>query len=177
MSEEGGWESNWQRPKEGEWKQAPDGTWYKDAGSQPKPAESQWAPPSGGWEQPQPPPQQPPAAQPQPQAQWPPAQGGPGTFIPPQPTSGKATGALILGIAGIFFCPLVCAILALVLGYQARSEIDRSGGRIGGRGQATAGIVLGWVGVGLVLLFVALVIIGLAVGDSTGSSTTEFQFN
>jgi hypothetical protein len=64
-------------------------------------------------------------------------------------TSGKATAALVLGICGLVVCPLIGSVIAIVLGYQARSDIDRSGGRIGGRGNATAGLILGWVGVGL----------------------------
>jgi hypothetical protein len=165
MSEE------WQRPQEGEWKQAPDGTWYKDTPpAQPSQPAPQWAPPEGA----QPQAQWPPPQGAQPQAQWPPPQGG---YVAPTPTSGKATGALILGIAGIFFCPLICAVLALVFGYQARAEIDQSGGRIGGRGQATAGIVLGWVGVGLVILFIGLIVLGIAVGDSSSGGSADFQFN
>jgi hypothetical protein len=80
------------------------------------------------------------------------------------PTSGSATAALVLGICGLVVCPLICSILALVFGYQARGEIDESGGRIGGRSSAVAGIVLGWVGVGLCVAFVAffVLLIGLS---------------
>lgn len=60
-------------------------------------------------------------------------------------SSKKALWALISGILGIVVCgPL--AIVAIVLGRQAQAEIDGSLGRIGGRGQATAGFVLGIVG-------------------------------
>ena len=58
---------------------------------------------------------------------------------------------------------LVCgvgAILALVFGYKARREIDASGGAQKGRGMAVAGIVLGWVWVGLI---VVVLIIAFAV--------------
>ena len=88
-----------------------------------------------------------------------------------QQTSGKSTAALVMGILGLFLCPLICSVLALVFGYQARREIDNSGGRVTGRGSATAGIVLGWIGVALVAAFIALVILGLAVGDSVEDSS------
>jgi hypothetical protein len=85
-------------------------------------------------------------------------------YAPYQEASGKATAALVLGICGLVVCPLVCSIIGLVLGYQAKSEIDASGGRIGGRGSATAGIVLGWIGVGFSVLFIILIVV-IAITD------------
>jgi hypothetical protein len=97
----------------------------------------------------------------------PPPQGPYYQQMPPE--SGNATAALLLGIAGIFVCPIVCSILAIVYGKKAYSEIDASNGYMRGRGQAQAGIVLGWVGLGLcvagVLAFVALIV--LSVGSAT----------
>jgi hypothetical protein len=117
------------------------------------------------WQQPQQPPRQGNWQQ-TPDGQWVQAGGG--------GSNGKATAALVLGILGLVFCPFVCSIAALVLGYQARNEIDSSGGRQGGRSNATAGIVLGWIGLGLVIAaFILLVVVGLAVdgGSSTVSSS------
>ena len=74
-------------------------------------------------------------------------------------TNGFAIAAMVLGILGFVVCG-VGAILALVFGYKARREIDASGGTQNGRGKAIAGIVLGWVWVGLI---VVIVIIALAV--------------
>ena len=164
---EGGWQSSWQRPQEGEWKQAADGTWYKDTGSAPPAASPEWRtapeapaqpPVAPAWNQA---PAQPPAAPNRPAAP---------TFASPQPASGKAVAALILGIGGLSFCPVVLSVFAIVLGYQARAEIDRTGGRIAGRGQATAGIVLGWIGVAIFVLFLGLIVLGLAVGSSDVST-------
>ena len=74
-------------------------------------------------------------------------------------TSGYAIASLVLGIAGFVFFPLVPSILAVVFGKKARAEI-RSGAR--GDGLATAGIVLGWIGIGLtVLALVALLFLFL----------------
>jgi hypothetical protein len=81
-------------------------------------------------------------------------------------TSSKATAALVFGILGLVLCPFVCSIVALVLGYQARREIDRSGGAMGGRGNATAGLILGWVGIALCLVFIVLIVLGVAAGTS-----------
>lgn len=128
--------------------------------------QSQWQQP-GGWQQ-QDPEQQPPQAT---------APGGwtqtpDGRWVQSGPTSsGKATASLVLGILGLVFCPLICSVLALVFGYQARNEIAGSSGRISGRGSATAGIVLGWVGVAICVLFLILVVIGLLAGDSTSTGS------
>ena len=89
------------------------------------------------------------------------------------PTSGAATASLVLGICGLVVCPFVCSVLALVFGYQAREQIDESGGQIGGRSSAVAGIVLGWVGVGLCVLAAAFIVLVIVVGSS---ATVESDF-
>ncbi len=73
----------------------------------------------------------------------------PAAYAPPPPTrtNGMAIAALVLGIVWVYG---VGSVLALVFGYSAKAEIDRSGGAQTGRGMAVAGIVLGWVGVGLI---------------------------
>jgi hypothetical protein len=78
----------------------------------------------------------------------------------PGRTPGQAVASLILGIVGLMFCPLIGSILALAFGYQAKGQIDASGGQLGGRGVALAGIILGWVSLVLWGLFFALVLIG-----------------
>jgi hypothetical protein len=81
-----------------------------------------------------------------------------------QRTSGYAIASLILGIAGfiVFFVfPIVPSILAVVFGQKARDELRRDS-TLGGEGLATAGIVLGWVGIALVgigLVFLLLLLL------------------
>jgi len=79
----------------------------------------------------------------------------------PQPArsrdrSGKAVLSLILGIASLFIVPLVTGVIAIVLGWIARRDIEQSPA-LGGRGLATAGMVLGAIGVvlGILMLFMA----------------------
>jgi hypothetical protein len=63
----------------------------------------------------------------------------------PTRTSGKAIGALIFGV--LSFClSLLAGIPAVILGVLSLSDIAGSRGRIGGRGLAITGIVLGVVG-------------------------------
>jgi hypothetical protein len=92
---------------------------------------------------------------------------------PPQRSSNaKANWSLALAIGGLIVCPLVLSVLALVLGYQARREIDASGGRQQNRGTATAGIIIGWVGLVIGLLVLVLIAAGVEISfnvDSTRS--------
>lgn len=63
-------------------------------------------------------------------------------------TASGSLAALLLGL--LAFLPgigLICGFLALGLGLAAHQRINRSGGRLGGGGPATAGIVLGGLGV------------------------------
>lgn len=148
------------------------GAWEPPTGSSPQ--QRGWEPPSGsgsssslpgGWE--------PPAGASSPSSGWGPPPGGaqPGTqWGAPrvQTSNGKATAALVLGIVGIFVCPIVCSTLAIIFGYQGRNEIDRSQGRQSNRGQATAGIVLGWIGIAIGAAIIALAIVGAASDDGSG---------
>jgi len=81
-------------------------------------------------------------------------------------TNGFAVASLVLGILGIVACG-VPAVLALVFGYKARKQIAASGGGQSGRGMATAGIVLGWIWLGLIVAYIAVAVI---VAASRGES-------
>jgi hypothetical protein len=78
------------------------------------------------------------------------AYGGGGNYGP-SGNSGKAVTALVCGILSIVICGglVVPAVLAIVFGVQGRREIDSSNGRLTGRGMATAGLVLGIIGLAL----------------------------
>lgn len=88
----------------------------------------------------------------------------------PSPTG--ATTALVLGICGLTVCPVACSLLAVVKGRRARHAIEASEGRLSGHASATAGLVLGWVGlatVSFVLLIAASIIVpDLLSGGSEG---------
>jgi hypothetical protein len=69
----------------------------------------------------------------------------------PPENNGMAIASMVLGIVWVYG---IGSILALVFGYQAKREIARSGQR--GSGVATAGIVLGWVGIAGLILAISL---------------------
>jgi len=60
-----------------------------------------------------------------------------------------AIASLILSISSFFFFYLVGAILGLIFGYISLSNIRESEGRLKGEQLARAGIILGWVNIGL----------------------------
>jgi hypothetical protein len=62
-----------------------------------------------------------------------------------------AIASLVLGILWIYW---IGSVLALVLGYLAKRQIRERGEA--GAGLATAGIVLGWIGVGVLVLVVVV---------------------
>ena len=93
-----------------------------------------------------------------------PAPPPPGQFAAPfQPgnvqrsTNGMAIASMVLGILCLYG---IGSILALVFGYTARKQIAESQGTQQGGGMATAGIVLGWIGIVAVVVVVAIVISG-----------------
>ena len=71
-------------------------------------------------------------------------------------TNGLAVASLVLGIIWIYW---IGSMLALIFGYNAKGQIDRSNGMQSGRGLAVAGIVLGWVGVGTLALVLIVALI------------------
>ena len=114
-----------------------------DSGQQP--GWGQQPPPGGGWGGNAPPPQ--------------------GQFGYVRPDHPRATTALILGILGLVLCG-IAAPFAWRIGKGALDDIDRSQGRVGGRGQAQAGYILGIIGTILLAISVLafFLIVVLAIG-------------
>jgi len=104
-----------------------------------------------------------------------------GEYAAPAPAR-RAEGAipaLVLGILGLVFCPL-CGPIAWSLGAKAERLVDASGGTLGGRGEATAGKVLGMIATALIVIGIALIVLlvafGSSVDDGGGGTTTTFEF-
>lgn len=73
-------------------------------------------------------------------------------------TESLAVASLVLALAGFVVCPVVCSVIAVVLGYRARRRLNADPA-LDGEGLAKAGIILGWIGIGVG----AIVIIGFIV--------------
>lgn len=65
---------------------------------------------------------------------------------------------MILGIASLICFGIITGSVAIVLSIQAKKEIAASGGRQTGSGQATAGMVLGIIGVVLTIIYLLYVL-------------------
>ncbi|HVD28873.1 MAG TPA: DUF4190 domain-containing protein [Mycobacteriales bacterium] len=91
------------------------------------------------------------------------APGGP-AGPPPRETNGLAIASLLLGLLWFFW---IGSVLAIPLGYWAKRQIRRSSGAQQGAGLATAGIVLGWVGMAM-LLITLLGALGFTSGSVSG---------
>jgi len=60
-------------------------------------------------------------------------------------------------LASVLWFAGLGAVLALVFGYRARRQIKDSAGSQTGSGLATAGIILGWIGIAIVVTVVILI--------------------
>jgi hypothetical protein len=104
---------------------------------------------------------------------WYPPQAAPGGAVAPTPygpppnvpygyapyqqptTNGLAVASMVLGILWIYW---IGSILAIIFGFIAMSQIKER--HQGGKGMATAGLVLGFIGLGLLVLVVLIVALG-----------------
>jgi hypothetical protein len=63
----------------------------------------------------------------------------------------------------MFVCPVVCSIIAVVVGYQARRRLQDDP-TLEGEGMAKAGVILGWVGIAVGLIVIVGFIVALMSG-------------
>lgn len=82
------------------------------------------------------------------------------------PSSTLATISLVAAVLGFTAVPIVGGIVALITGYMARSETRSVPPKASGDGMATAGIVMGWIQVGLLIVGVCCVAASLIFGLS-----------
>jgi len=135
--------------------------------------------------------EQPPAAAPVPPA---PAPTAPGAYPPPAPPAPPAYSApaappaygaapayaaypqgpktntlaivsLVSSLVGVFVIPIIGQIVGIITGHMSLSQIKQTGE--GGRGLGLAGVIIGWVSLGLWILgIIALVLFFVAVGSA-----------
>jgi len=109
---------------------------------------------------------------------YPPPYGPPPGYPPPPygygspQTEGTAIAALVLAIASFVICPVVPAIVALVLAQSAKRNIEAARGQRSGHGLVTAARIIAWINIGLAVLVVFLIVLIATLGthaSSTGS--------
>ena len=81
----------------------------------------------------------------------------------------SAVVALVLAIASFVVCPVIPAIVALVLANNADTAIQASGGRKTGEGLTKAARIVSWINIGLfvggLVLFILLAVLAAATSS------------
>jgi hypothetical protein len=83
--------------------------------------------------------------------------------------------SLISGILGWLGVVGIGGLAAVVAGHVAKSQIRASGGRMGGDGMATAGLILGYLNLALTVAGICLFIL-ITVGAISGAAICPFVF-
>ena len=84
----------------------------------------------------------------------------PWMYAPQAPRLGTwALVSMICGAVSIVSLQSILAVLAIVFGFIGLNEVKKSQGTVEGRGFAIAGIVTGFISIGLTLAFIALYIL------------------
>ena len=78
---------------------------------------------------------------------------------PMRQTSTLAVVSLVFGILGWTLLPFLGSLVAVVCGHMARGEIRRAQGALEGDGMVVAGLVLGYLVIGLSVLAVMAAIL------------------
>lgn len=93
---------------------------------------------------------------------------GPTYGAPHRPTNTMAIVSLVSSIVGLTMLPFIGSIVGVVTGHIAKRQIAESGEE--GSGIATAGLVIGWIGVAiLILIIIALVVFFGIFASAVGS--------
>ncbi len=95
-------------------------------------------------------------------------------YVPVQKTNGLAVASLVCSLLWVFG---LGGILAIVFGFIARSQIKRSGDGQRGNGLALAGIIIGFAGLLIVALFIALGIVVDHQCHQSGNCTFNTTLN
>jgi hypothetical protein len=76
--------------------------------------------------------------------------------------------SLVASIAGfLWIVPVIGPIAGVITGHISLAQIKRTGEK--GRGMALAGTIVGWVGIGVMVLFLIVLFIGLGIAASNSS--------
>jgi hypothetical protein len=74
-------------------------------------------------------------------------------------------------------CPVIPAIVALVLIPGAKRKIDESGGRLTGEGLLTAAKWISWINIAFYSLLAVLFLVLIVIGVLSDSSSTSSDFS
>jgi magnesium-transporting ATPase (P-type) len=90
------------------------------------------------------------------------------------PNSTLAIISLVAGILGFTLFPFIASIVAVWTGYEARKETRSVPPRASGDGMATAGIIMGWIQIGLTVISICcMVIYFVAIAGWVGTEALQ----
>jgi hypothetical protein len=81
----------------------------------------------------------------------------------------------VLAIASFVVCPLIPAIVALVLAHQSQQKIAASGGRLTGEGLNQAARIIAWIHLGLFAFGILILIVIAAAGGFDSDNDNDFD--
>ncbi|MFM1965607.1 MAG: hypothetical protein RL134_1332 [Actinomycetota bacterium] len=94
-------------------------------------------------------------------------------YPPAQTTSTNAVVGLVLSIVSWLLCPIIPAIVALVLAKKSGEEIAASQGRVGGEGLNTATKIVSWINIAFYGAFIviggAILLIAVVLGAASNA--------
>ena len=102
-----------------------------------------------------------------------PAYAPPPYGLPTASTPGKVTAALVLAILSFFACPVILAIVALVVANSASQEIAASGGRLEGESTLKTARIVAWVNIALFGVVAAFALISIVAVTILGSNAEQ----
>ena len=80
--------------------------------------------------------------------------------------SSLAVASLVTGILGWTLVPLLGSIAAIITGHLAKKEIKESNGIFSGNSMATAGLIMGYIQLGFVVIIAITIITLIAVAGA-----------
>jgi len=93
-------------------------------------------------------------------------------------TAGEATASLVLGILSLIMFGILTAIPAVICGHIAKSKIKKDPDNLMGEGQALAGLIMGYITIGLSILVTIAILAAVAIPLMYGNPTytpTEYS--
>ncbi len=78
-------------------------------------------------------------------------------------TVGQATASLVLGILSLLMFGILTAIPAVICGHIAKSKIRKDPENLDGEGQALAGLIMGYITIGLSILVTIAILAAVAI--------------
>lgn len=80
---------------------------------------------------------------------------------PYRQTDGMAIGSLVCSICGFMICPITF-IVGVILGHMSLNKIRMSNGQLEGDALAKAGIIIGYIGIGLMVIGIIVYVLFFA---------------